>query len=128
MANKNAPAGFLWSSAGILGGAIGNLIDSIFYGVIFGQELISMVPNPNNPGSYMNPPTAWFHGKVIDMFYVDICNCYIPAWVSLIGNQYYPLWPIWNFADASIFVSVCIIIIFQKGYFDDKTIFTKFYC
>jgi signal peptidase II len=61
----------------------------------------------------------WFHGRVIDMFYVDICNCLIPEWVPFIGGSYYPLWPIFNFADATIFIGVAMILIFQKKYFPE---------
>jgi signal peptidase II len=61
--------------------------------------------------------TPWFHGQVIDMFFIDICNCFIPNWVPVFGGEYYPLWPIFNIADASIFLGVTLIIIFQKRFF-----------
>jgi signal peptidase II len=67
-------------------------------------------------------PTPWFHGQVIDMFYLDICYCHIPSWVPIVGNEYYPLWPIFNVADASIFIGVAIILIMQKKYFKDHKI------
>ena len=107
LAKKNTHQGLLWCIAGILGGAMGNVVDSIFYGKFLG--LIT-------DGAF----TPWFHGKVIDMFYVDICDCFIPNWVPGIGGTYYPLWPIFNFADASIFVSVLTILIFQKPFFAEK--------
>jgi signal peptidase II len=106
MAKKDTHPGFLWSIALILGGAIGNVVDSTFYGVFLGNAI---------EGS----PTPWFHGQVIDMFYIDICNCFIPEWVPVIGGQYYPLWPIFNVADASIFVGVAIILLFQGRFFKD---------
>ncbi|MFN8417001.1 MAG: lipoprotein signal peptidase [Cytophagaceae bacterium] len=104
---KNAPAGFLWCVAMILGGAIGNLVDSIFYGVWFDLTTV-------------DASTPWFHGRVIDMFYIDICYCEIPEWVPRIGGSIYPLWPIFNFADASIFVGVVLILIFQKRFFPEE--------
>ena len=91
----------------ILGGAIGNLVDSIFYGVWL----------QNAP---YNAPTPWFHGQVVDMFYIDIWEGYLPEWIPLVGGDYTALWPIFNIADASIFVSVGIILIFQKRFFPDK--------
>ena len=107
MAKKEMHEGFLWCVALILGGAMGNVVDSTFYGVFL------------NLPTY-DAPMLWFHGRVIDMFYVDICNCLIPEWVPGIGGSYYPLWPIFNFADATIFVGVALILIFQKRYFPEE--------
>lgn len=98
---KQSPKGLLWCTAAILGGAIGNVLDSTFYGVLL------------NNAPY-NAPTPWFHGQVIDMFYIDIWEGYLPDWIPLIGGEYYALWPIFNIADASIFISVCVILIWQK--------------
>lgn len=106
MAKKGMHEGFLWSIALILGGAMGNVVDSTFYGVFLD------IPT-------YDAPMLWFHGRVIDMFYVDICNCLIPEWVPFIGGSYYPLWPIFNFADATIFIGVAMILIFQKKYFPE---------
>ena len=91
----------------ILGGAIGNLIDSVFYGVWL----------DNAP---YNAPTPWFHGQVVDMFYFDIWEGYIPEWIPLWGGSYTALWPIFNIADASIFIGVAIILIFQNRFFPEK--------
>ena len=104
LANRNAPEGLLWSIAAILGGAIGNVIDSTFYGKILGNYPI---------GS----PTPWFHGQVIDMFFFDPYQGWIPDWVPLWGGTWYST-PIFNFADASIFCGVVAILIFQNKFFD----------
>lgn len=101
---KGTNPGFLVCIALILGGAIGNLIDSIFYGVLL----------DNAP---YDAPTPWFHGQVVDMFYIDIWEGYLPDWIPLLGGDYMALWPVFNIADASIFIAICIIIIFQKRYF-----------
>ena len=106
LAKKGAATGFLWCIALILGGAIGNVIDSLFYGVFL----------KNAPeGS----PTPWFHGQVIDMFYIDIWEGVLPHWIPILGGQYYSFWPIFNIADASIFLGVAIILIMQKKYFPE---------
>ncbi|MBN3581304.1 lipoprotein signal peptidase [Algoriphagus aestuarii] len=102
---KNHPV-FIVCIAMILGGAIGNLIDSIFYGVWL------------NNAPY-NAPSPWFHGQVVDMFYFDIWEGYLPDWVPLWGGDYTALWPIFNVADASIFIGVAIILIFQGRFFPD---------
>jgi signal peptidase II len=98
--------GLLICVALILGGAIGNVIDSTFYGVFL------------NNAPY-GSPTPWFHGQVIDMFYIDIWEGRLPEWIPLWGGEYMALWPIFNVADASIFVGVSIILIFQKKFFID---------
>ncbi|MEQ8907395.1 lipoprotein signal peptidase [Ekhidna sp.] len=101
---KEANSGLIICISLILGGAIGNLIDSVFYGIWF----------DNAP---FDAPTAWFHGQVIDMFYIDIWEGYLPNWIPIIGGDYIALWPVFNIADASIFVAICFIIAFQKRYF-----------
>lgn len=104
--DKKAHPGYIACIALILGGAVGNLIDSVFYGVWLN----------NAP---FNASTPWFHGQVVDMFYIDIWEGFIPEWVPLWGGSYTALWPIFNVADASIFVGVGIILIFQKRFFDE---------
>ncbi len=106
LAKQGAHKGFLWSLALILGGAIGNLIDSVFYGKFLN----------NAPYGTKNP---WFHGQVIDMFFFDFWEGMIPSWVPIWGGTWYST-PIFNFADASIFVGVCIILIWQKKFFVEK--------
>ncbi len=100
---KGSHVGFLICMAMILGGAVGNVIDSIFYGVLL----------HNAP---YNAPTPWFNGQVIDMFYIDIWEGMLPNWIPVYGGQYYSLWPIFNLADASIFLGVTFILLFQKRF------------
>lgn len=88
----------------ILGGAIGNVIDSIFYGKFLG----------NAPEG---APSPWFHGQVIDMIYVDIWEGQLPEWIPVLGGQWYALWPIFNLADSSIFCGVVLILLFQNSFF-----------
>lgn len=106
LAKKNAHPGLLWSVALILAGAIGNVIDSTFYGVFL----------QNAP---YDAPTPWFHGKVVDMFYLDIWQGRVVDWVPIWGGAYVALWPIFNIADASIFIGVAIILIMQRRFFEE---------
>ncbi len=106
LARRGAHEGLLWCIGAILGGAIGNVIDSIFYGKFFGLTT-------------ENAPTPWFHGKVIDMFFFDFWEGIIPEWVPGWGGSYYST-PIFNVADASIFLGVCVILIFQGRFFHEK--------
>ncbi|GAB3176501.1 lipoprotein signal peptidase [Telluribacter humicola] len=103
LAYRGAASGLLWALSMILAGAVGNVIDSTFYGVFLG----------NAP---YGSPTPWFHGQVIDMVFVDFWEGFIPDWVPLWGGQYYST-PIFNIADACIFVGVCFILIFQSHFF-----------
>ncbi len=100
---KESTVGLLWCMALILGGAIGNVVDSTFYGIMLENNL------PHDA------PYTWFHGQVIDMFYIDIWEGCID--VPLIGRKCMALWPVFNVADASIFIGITIILIFQKRYF-----------
>lgn len=107
LVRKDAHKGLVWCVALILGGAIGNVIDGTFYGVFLN----------NAPAGSLTP---WFHGQVIDMIYLDIWEGNLPSWIPLIGGQYYSFWPIFNIADASIFVGVFVIIFMQGAFFPKK--------
>lgn len=107
LAKKGVHQGLLWSVALILGGAIGNVIDSALYGVILNNAPYDAV-------------TPWFHGQVIDMFYVDIWEGRVAEWVPIWGGEYMALWPIFNIADASIFVGVGIILVMQNKFFNEE--------
>jgi signal peptidase II len=107
MAKKQAKPGFLWCMALILGGAVGNVIDSTFYGVLLN----------NQPA---DSPTPWFHGQVIDMLYFPLFNFTLPHWVPLKGGEFFTFFsPVFNIADSSIFIGVVIILIFQKRFFGE---------
>lgn len=107
LARQGAPNGLLWAMAMILAGAVGNVIDSTFYGVLL------------NNAPY-GSPTPWFHGQVIDMVFVDVWEGFIPDWVPLWGGQYYST-PIFNIADSCIFIGVCLILFFQRRFFRDHS-------
>lgn len=108
MAERNMHNGFLWCMGLILGGAVGNVIDSTFYGVLL-----------NNAPA--DAPTAWFHGQVIDMLYFPIFDFVWPEWVPFIGGRYFEFFsPVFNIADSSIFLGVVTILIMQKKFFKEK--------
>lgn len=108
MAERKAHPGFLWCMALILGGAVGNVIDSTFYGVLL-----------NNAPA--NAPTPWFHGQVIDMLFFPLFEFFWPEWVPLVGGEYFLFFsPVFNIADSSIFIGVMTILIMQKRFFKHK--------
>jgi signal peptidase II len=102
LAKSGATKGLLWALSMILAGAVGNVIDSTFYGILL----------KNAP---YGSPTPWFHGQVIDMIFVDFWEGFIPDWVPVWGGQYYST-PIFNIADSCIFIGVCSILIFQGSF------------
>ncbi len=108
MAKRHAHPGFLWCMGLILGGAVGNVIDSAFYGVFL-----------NNAPE--NSPTPWFHGQVIDMLYFPMFDFVWPQWVPFIGGRYFEFFsPVFNIADSSIFIGVVIILMMQRRFFKEK--------
>lgn len=103
--HKKAHPGFLICLSLILGGAVGNVIDSTFYGVLL----------DNAP---FGSPTRWFHGQVIDMLFFPIVEFSWPDWAPMVGGDYFLFFsPVFNIADSSIFIGVVSILIFQRRFF-----------
>ena len=102
------------SIALILAGAFGNIIDSVFYGLIFDHS------NHNVATLFSDKPYGTlFHGKVVDMFYFPIIeNAQFPSWVPIWGGEYFTFFnAVFNVADAAISVGVGILIVFNKKAF-----------
>lgn len=103
--HRKAHPGFLICLSLILGGAIGNVIDSTFYGVFL----------DNAP---VGSPTQWFHGQVIDMLFFPIVEFIWPDWIPMVGGENFLFFsPVFNIADSSIFIGVVSILIFQRKFF-----------
>lgn len=96
----------------ILAGAIGNILDSVFYGSIFTESdefLTSQLVAPGNGYS------GFLHGHVVDMFYFPLYNGHFPEWFPIWGGEDFQFFrPIFNFADFSISIGVGLLILFQK--------------
>jgi len=93
--------GLILNVALIFSGALGNIIDSVFYGKIYGYE-------------------SWFHGRVVDMLYFPIAEGHFPSWIPIWGGDEFVFFrPVFNLADAAISVGVILILIFQKNYFKE---------
>jgi signal peptidase II len=98
----------------ILAGAAGNLIDSIFYGILFTDSNYRIAEFLPVEGGY----ASLFHGRVVDMFYFPVIKGYFPSWFPIWANEYFIFFrPVFNIADASITVGVVIILLFQKKFF-----------
>lgn len=97
----------------IFAGALGNIIDSVFYGVLF----------ENSHGQVANflPEKGYdtiFHGKVVDMLHFPIWRGVLPDWIPLIGGQYFSFFePVFNVADMAISTGIGVLIFFNKRVF-----------
>ncbi|WP_428224076.1 lipoprotein signal peptidase [Flavobacterium sp.] len=103
----------IFAIALILAGAFGNILDSVFYGVVFdhseGQLATLFTERP-----YGN----WFYGKVVDMFYFPIWQGNLPEWLPIWGGKYFTFFnAIFNVADVAISTGVGILIVFNKKVF-----------
>lgn len=112
---QKEPFGLILSISLIFAGALGNIIDSAFYGLIFSEstfhEIARVFPEE---GGYSN----FLHGKVVDMFYFPIIKGYYPTWFPIWkGQEFIFFRPVFNIADSSITVGVFILILFQKKFF-----------
>ena len=118
LVKQNAHVGFITSISLIMAGAMGNIIDSVFYGRIFSasgsNKIAELFPAGGGYASLL-------HGKVVDMLYFPVYDGFLPSWIPFWGGEYFIFFrPIFNIADASITVGVLLIILFQKTFFGVK--------
>ncbi len=104
---KDVHAAYIISWTMIFAGAVGNIIDSVFYGVWFGYD-------------------SWFHGRVVDMFYFPIVRTTFPSSFPFWGGEEFEFFrPVFNIADASISIGFILILIFQKKFFKEEVEITN---
>jgi signal peptidase II len=100
-----SPRGFIVCVALILAGAIGNILDSVFYGVVYRSQNLPL-----------------FQGRVIDMLYFPIVDTYIPEWFPIWKGERFEFFrPVFNIADAAISTGIIAILLFQKRFFKSDT-------
>ena len=109
------PNGALIALGLIIGGAIGNIIDSSFYGIIFNESYNNLAQFLPETGGY----SSLLHGKVVDMFYFPLFNSHYPDWVPIFGGEHFIFFrPIFNIADAGISVGIFMILLFYRSVFN----------
>lgn len=119
---QGARSGYIACLAFILAGALGNLIDSLFYGLIFSESL---------PRTFWNQEAAtfvpfgsgysgWLHGKVVDMFYFPIIETTWPSWMPFVGGEEFVFFSaIFNVADAVLSCSFVALLLFFRKELED---------
>ncbi|WP_081210274.1 lipoprotein signal peptidase [Salegentibacter sediminis] len=111
---KNGSKILIISIALIFAGAMGNIIDSVFYGIIFNDSyghIASFLPEGGGYGTL-------FHGKVVDMLYFPLWQGNLPEWIPFWGGNYFTFFePVFNIADSAISVGVALLLLFNKKAF-----------
>jgi signal peptidase II len=113
--NRKESKGLILSMSLIFAGALGNIIDSAFYGMIFSESKFHDVAVLFPPeGGY----SSFLHGKVVDMLYFPVIKGFYPTWFPFWGGQDFIFFrPVFNIADSAITTGVLILILFQKKFF-----------
>lgn len=115
---QKMPTGVIIGISLIMAGALGNIIDSAFYGLIFSESGFV------NPATFLPPEggySSFLHGRVVDMFYFPIIDTTWPQWIPWLGgNRFIFFRPVFNIADSAITTGVLYLLLFQR-----KEIFKK---
>jgi signal peptidase II len=102
----------------IMAGALGNILDSAFYGLIFNESTYMQVAQIFPPGGGY---ASFLHGKVVDMLYFPVIETHYPSWFPFFGGEDFLFFrPVFNIADSSITTGVFMLILFQKKFFPKK--------
>lgn len=109
---ENYKIGYIICISLVLAGAVGNILDSVFYGVVFSEstpfQMAQIVPLGEGYSS-------WLHGKVVDMFYCPIIETTYPDWFPFnAGNKFVFFSPVFNLADSAISVGIVLLLLFYR--------------
>lgn|SRR5690606_11942701 len=115
---KNKASNILiWAIALIFAGALGNIIDSVFYGVLFSDSYYDVATFLPEEGGY----DTLLHGKVVDMLYFPLYKGYLPEWLPIWGGKFFTFFePVFNVADMAISTGFIMLIVFHKKAFPKK--------
>ena len=113
---RQLPIGYIVSISLIFAGAVGNLLDSMFYGLLFSDSMGQVASFLPVGGGY----APIFYGKVVDMLYFPLFQGHYPDWIPFIGgNEFFFFHYIFNIADSAVTVGVLLILFFYRQYLSD---------
>ncbi len=116
-ARKGAKVGLIIAGSLIFSGALGNIIDSAFYGLIFNDSYHQIAEFMSAEGGY----ASFLYGRVVDMLYFPLVQGTFPDWMPIWGGENFLFFrPVFNIADTAISVGICMIILFQKRWFEEE--------
>ena len=115
LSKRNASTGLILSFSLIFAGALGNIVDSAFYGLIFGESsyhnVAALFPEGGGYGRFL-------YGNVVDMLYFPLFRGILPDWIPFWGGQHFIFFrPVFNVADSAITVGVSVLILFQRKFY-----------
>ncbi|WP_345190940.1 lipoprotein signal peptidase [Algibacter agarivorans] len=116
---KQSPKVLIWAIALIFAGALGNIIDSVLYGVLFDDSINQVATFLPETGGY----DALLHGRVVDMLYFPLFEIDLPEWFPFYGGKRFNFFePVFNIADMAISTGFIMLIVFNKKAFSKKDI------
>lgn len=111
---KSTSSGLLVTGSLIFAGAVGNIIDSVFYGIVFDESYNQIASFLPDGGGY----ASLFYGKVVDMLYFPLIDGFFPDWLPIWGGEHFVFFrPVFNVADAAISVGIASLLLFQRKFF-----------
>ena len=114
LTKTSLPNGLLVALGLVFGGAIGNIVDGVFYGVLFNDSYNQIAEFLPAVGGY----STFLMGKVVDMFYFPLINTHFPNWIPFFGGEHFIFFrPVFNIADSGISVGMFVLILFYRKHF-----------
>jgi signal peptidase II len=116
-AKKGAKTGLIVAGSLIFAGALGNILDSMFYGIIFNDSYHQIAEFFPEEGGY----APFLFGRVVDMLYFPLFSGTFPDWMPVWGGEQFMFFrPVFNIADTAITTGISMIVVFQKRYFPEE--------